>query len=238
MLSKLYSESQYLPFTKKNRYREGLAKRFHNVTYKFTQQNASKPETLLRILRSFRIKILHEYCNAIQRDIYADSIKIQALQMANELRRKAMLFPQDKQQLFEIRITQEEIENLSFEEKNAVLKHQAKDELIPMGLENVLTGKQVKTLFFVPSTSEILKLDRTPVDEETALKSAFMQKLVLDHETIDLEVKSLCLGQSRFDNEAGRYKPIKTMKQQVRKVNFREAAEYEQDSLFVLVYLN
>jgi hypothetical protein len=93
--------------------------------FNLTQQNASKPETILRILRSFRIKILHLFCNTVQRDVYFDSLKIQSLHKCNELRRHALLFPQNDNKLFTIKLSPDNVENLSFKEKLQVLRSNA-----------------------------------------------------------------------------------------------------------------
>ena len=82
-ISKSFSDNMYLVLSKKNRYRERVLKQFQLEVFNLTQRNASKPETLLRILRSYRLKIMHLFCNAVQRDIYFDSIKIQTITVSN-----------------------------------------------------------------------------------------------------------------------------------------------------------
>lgn len=78
-----------------------------------------------------------------------------------------------------------------------------------MELDDVFAGKHVKTMFYVPSSSEILRLDRKPIDVEHATKAKFFASLVLDAELIDSLLKTLCRSPTRFENNTPRYKPIK-----------------------------
>jgi hypothetical protein len=54
-----------------------------------------KAEVKLRILRSYRLKLLHSYCKEVLKEVYADSIKIQTMEVCNEMRIKSQLFPKD-----------------------------------------------------------------------------------------------------------------------------------------------
>ena len=89
----------------------------------------------------------------------------------------------------------------------------------------------------MPSTDEILRLDRLSVDEETKLKDELANKMVLDTENADSDPKNLCKSYTRFDSIL-KYKTNKRMKFNLRKVNFKEAFNYEKDSFFLLCYLN
>jgi hypothetical protein len=75
--SKNYSDSQFHVQLKKAKYRDKIVKQFQTASFHLQQSSRSqKPETILRTLRSFRLKMLHLYCNAVQKEVYADSIKI------------------------------------------------------------------------------------------------------------------------------------------------------------------
>ena len=54
----------------------------------------------LRILRSYRLKLLHEFCDNVFQEIHLDSIKVQVLQTSNILRQKASLLPINSGRLF------------------------------------------------------------------------------------------------------------------------------------------
>jgi len=80
LMSRL-SDCQYMAFSKKNRYREKISKQYNIAFNQLMQQRGDgekveKPEHIARILRSFRLKVLHLYCNNVRRDIYVDSLKV------------------------------------------------------------------------------------------------------------------------------------------------------------------
>jgi hypothetical protein len=89
----------------------------------------------------------------------------------------------------------------------------------------------------VPSTDEILRLDRLSVEEETKVKDELASKMVLDAENAEKDPKNLCKSYTRFESIL-KYKTNKRMKFNLRKVNFKEAFDYEKDSFFLLCYLN
>ena len=62
-------------------------------------------EGKLRILRSYRLKILHEFCQDVLKEAYSDSVSIQTLLACRELRRRSQLFPSDPQ-LFTVKIVE------------------------------------------------------------------------------------------------------------------------------------
>ena len=64
------------------------------------QDREIKPELCLRILRSYRVKLLHEFCQNVRNEVYIDSIKMQTLQTGNVLRQKACLLPISDTKLF------------------------------------------------------------------------------------------------------------------------------------------
>ena len=59
-----------------------------------------KIEGKLRILRSYRVKILHQYCREVLRDSYQETICNQLLQVRNDLRLKANLLSSTKKNEF------------------------------------------------------------------------------------------------------------------------------------------
>lgn len=94
-----------------------------------------------------------------------------------------------------------------------------------------------QSIFYVPSSDEILKLDRLSVDQETKLKDELAIKMVLDTENADKDPKNLCKSYTRFESIL-MFKTNKRMKFNLRKVNFKEAFDYEKDSFLLLCYLN
>ena len=64
------------------------------------QDREFKPELCLRVLRSYRIKLLHEFCENVLNEVYVDSIKMQTLKSGNVLRLKAALLPISDTKLF------------------------------------------------------------------------------------------------------------------------------------------
>ena len=68
-------------------------------------------EAKLRILRSYRLKLLHEFCHDVLKEAYSDSISIQTLLACRELRRRSQLFPSDPQ-LFTVRFAENFQEHL------------------------------------------------------------------------------------------------------------------------------
>ena len=139
--------------------------------------------------------------------------------------------------MFEIKLSDEDIENLSFNERLQVAAGLENTE--PMDIVNILQASLLHhTLFYVPSTEELIQMDRMHVDDETKLKDAFFKDLVLDCETLEDEIKALVKIPTRFDNGQARYKTNKKMRFNVRKVNFKEAHDYDTQAYSVLVYLN
>ena len=63
---------------KKVRQRAPIVKRWSTVLQKM-QTSSQKPELKLRLLRSFRIKLLHSYCKEVLKEVYNDSFKVQIL---------------------------------------------------------------------------------------------------------------------------------------------------------------
>lgn len=60
--------------------------------------------------------------------------------------------------------------------------------------------------------------------------------MVIDIENADADIKYLSLNYNRL--ETPKYKATKNLKYPVRKVNFKEAYDYDKDSFLLLCYLN
>ena len=106
----------YSVHSKKGRDRPCMLKKFQNAQNKVSNMPNCKPETVLRILRSYRICLLHEYCHTLLRDVYLETIKLQTVQVCNDLRIKSQLFPKAKHRrdrLFKVQFG-EEMERLSY----------------------------------------------------------------------------------------------------------------------------
>jgi len=87
-------------------------------------------------------------------EVYQDSIKIQTLQTANELRVKAQLFPRTSP-LFRVGLGKVQ-ENLSFEAKEQ-LQEDFDKENTKMSIETILSAQVcVSSLFYVPTSKEII----------------------------------------------------------------------------------
>lgn len=62
--------------------------------------------------------------------------------------------------------------------------------------------------------------------------------MVIDVESVDTDLKALCKQPERFSGDIPLYRTCKKMKFNTRKVTFKDAPEYDQNSFLLLVYLN
>ena len=70
--------------SKKKVERELVQKKFNQALSKLvTSDQKLKPELMLRILRSLRLKLCHEYCSNVTKEVWKDSVKIQLLDTCN-----------------------------------------------------------------------------------------------------------------------------------------------------------
>ena len=54
-----------------------MLKKFQNAQLKLTNMaDKYKPEAMLRILRSYRVCLLHEYCQTLRKDAYLETVKL------------------------------------------------------------------------------------------------------------------------------------------------------------------
>lgn len=81
----------------KARLRPAIAKKYQIFMNKLTTQSY-KTEGKLRILRNYRIKLLHQYCREVMREAYQETVRCQLLQVCNQLRLKANLLPFNKRE--------------------------------------------------------------------------------------------------------------------------------------------
>jgi len=88
----------------KSRYRPYVSKKYEKVNQRVVGMNYCI-EAKLRILRSYRLRILHEFCQDVLKEAYSDSVSIQTLLACRELRRRSQLFPSDPQ-LFTVKIVE------------------------------------------------------------------------------------------------------------------------------------
>lgn len=76
---KTCSDSFISVYTKKSRDRETASRKFDKFSKQLMQGGEVTPELALRVLRSYRLKILHEFCSNILDEVYVDSMKVQTL---------------------------------------------------------------------------------------------------------------------------------------------------------------
>lgn len=76
----------------KSKQRPSIAKKYQIFMNKLTTSD-HKIEGKLRILKSYRIKLLHLYCRDVLREAYQESIKTQLLKVCDSLRLKSNLLP-------------------------------------------------------------------------------------------------------------------------------------------------
>lgn len=86
--------------TKQHRDRDTIVKKFNKEMARILHSGSYTPELSLRILRSFRLKLLHQYCKNVLEEVHIDAIRVQAVQTCNQLRAKAALMPQSDGRLF------------------------------------------------------------------------------------------------------------------------------------------
>jgi hypothetical protein len=114
-----------------------------------------------------------------------------------------------------------------------------KEQDTEMDIETLLMAHLTHhTIFYVPSSEEIIVQDRMSVDDEARYKDEFYAKIVIDVETVEQDVKDLCKPPTRFSGDVPLYRACRKMKFNTRKVTFKEAPEYHHNSFLLLVYLN
>ena len=76
----------------KSRYKPAVSKKYGQVHQRVVGTSYCA-EAKLRILRSYRLRLLHEFCQDVLKEAYSDSVSIQTLLACRELRRRSQLFP-------------------------------------------------------------------------------------------------------------------------------------------------
>jgi hypothetical protein len=93
-LSKGVGDHIFNVITKKTEFKSSAISKYSHIYQKVLPSNQSI-ETKLRILRSYRLKLLHEYCRDVMKGAYSSCIVFQTLMACRELRRKSVLFPKE-----------------------------------------------------------------------------------------------------------------------------------------------
>lgn len=175
----------------KSRYRSSVSKKYGQVNQRVVGMTNYCIEAKLRILRSYRLKILHEFCHDVLKEAYSDSISIQTLLACRELRRRSQLFPSDPQ-LFTVRFAenfQEHLPKALYDAIEATSRQKNPEE--PASLEKILRGK-AKTLFYIPSSSEIMACikQQGAADTQLNIQSGRLAKPVEQFD-VDLDVNAI-----------------------------------------------
>lgn len=125
----------------------------YNQIYQKVQGGERTSEAKLRIMRSYRLKLIHDYCKDVMTGAYNSCIVFQTLLVCRELRRKSLLFPK--------------------EDKPLVMGRGVLPELLPgellegeeePKLAELINGK-CKNLFYIPSSSEIMEATKSTPKE-------------------------------------------------------------------------
>lgn len=67
----------YFILPKKARDRDTVVKKFNKVSKRIVESREfEKPELCLRILRSYRLKLMHEFCKNVLKEVHIDAIKV------------------------------------------------------------------------------------------------------------------------------------------------------------------
>ena len=138
----------------KGKLRPQIAKKFQIFMNKLNTSD-HKLEGKLRILRSYRIKLLHHYCREVLRESYQETIITQLISTCNEIRLKANLLPfHQKSELLFYCGSCDYLENLSREiQKQFNLNNDAVYNI------DQFSDGQFETFFYVPHTIEICNLE-------------------------------------------------------------------------------
>ena len=140
----------------KLRYRELVTKRYNTF---FSQINAQKwkHEMKTRVLRSFRLRLLHSYCKTVLREVYFDSIKIELFHHTRELRKLSYQIPPDEN--LWIYGIMEGYENVpaGFPPNSNVVRGFRRSPGIQKN-QFILDNPTGFSLFYIPSSEELARL--------------------------------------------------------------------------------
>ena len=188
-LTKDLGEHMYCLHEVKSRHKVAAVKKYAQVTSRVAPTSRSM-EGKLRILRSYRVRLLHEYCQDVLKEVYSDSVSIQTLLACRELRRRSQLFPQDPR-LFTVALgtLQEHLPRVLSDSSDAFQGSSPSEDRAT--LEKLLRGRP-STLFYIPSSSEIMAAtkpaggDAAPTSSSGALAQSIDQ---FDEEKVDELIK-------------------------------------------------
>lgn len=194
-----------------------------------------------------RVKLMHKFCKDVLKDVYSDSIKIQNLDTCNELRLRTQLFPSEVS-LFKMGLgitsdNQKNVgrgslcENLSFDAVNRQLltdfKMAGEKEV---KIEDVLHCQfpTKNGILYIPSSIELMMTDRSAFDD----KKDTTNMIPKDETSVwDIEVEiNRLVGLPSYINP--QYQLEGKQKYANRKIVFKEAYSYNQDSFNLLQYFS
>jgi len=126
-------------------------------------------EGKLRILRAYRVRLLHEYCQDVLKEAYSDSVSIQTLLACRELRRRSQLFPQDPR-LFTVALgtLQEHLPRVLSDSSDAFQGSSPSEDRA--SLEKLLRGRP-STLFYIPASGELMTAVKPGAPDAAATSS-------------------------------------------------------------------
>ena len=80
---------------RKQRSRDAVEKLFQRCRLAIVADAGEKAEVLLRQMRTCRMQLAHDYCEEVTGAICLDTLRLELLHEANEMRRRAYLLPKE-----------------------------------------------------------------------------------------------------------------------------------------------
>ena len=84
----------YQLMNRKSKLRNTISKKF-SVFLTSVASTYSKVECSFRVLRAYKLKLLHSYCKEVLKEAYHDAMKIQAISTCQKLRTDMQMFSID-----------------------------------------------------------------------------------------------------------------------------------------------
>ena len=138
----------------KAKLRAGIAKKYQIYMNKLITSDY-KIEGKLRILRNYRIRLLHQYCRDLLREVYQETLVTQLLRTCDKLRLKSNLLPFKKKKELVLYCGLSDFqENLPRAMTKANPLHQDSTYNI-----DIFEDGNFKTLFYVPHSMEVWFVD-------------------------------------------------------------------------------
>lgn len=218
----------------KAKYRPAYAKKYQIFLNKLSTSD-HKIEGKLRILRSYRIKLLHQYCRDSLREAYQESIKAQLLRVCTDLRLRVNLLPfQKKSELLFFCGQSEFHENLptKLQENNCLFQD-------PVYNIDIYNQGGFKTLFYVPHSIEICFLDnKIPPEHKTEYMFPSGIAEQINEDDLEKSIKTVMVPKP---TPVKKFRGFKRLTEVVRDgivtANFKEAYSYGGPTYDLLVYL-